>query len=218
MYGIAGCGKTILSLAIIEKLREDFTRDSTSVVVYFYFDFNNKEKRNLAGMVCSLVHQLQISDAEIRENLLRAQYRFGGERPNLDILNDSLKQTARQVKNIYVVLDGLDEVDGIERLKICNWMKDMIRGSNNNLRILVTSRSEQDIEVELRNIDMTYQILRKVTQVDIQAYVEDAVQNDSRLRRWSSCPAIQQRISKTLTEEADGMLVPFLSRSEYFNC
>lgn len=218
VHGIAGCGKTILSSAIIEKLREDFATDPISVVLYFYFDFNNEEKRSLGGMVRSLVHQLQLCDAGIRDNLLRAEYRFGCDRPNLNILNNSLQQRGGQVKNVYIVLDGLDEVDTIERLKICDWMKDMIRCSSNNLRILVTSRSEQDIETELHDIDMTHQVLRKATQVDIQAYVEDAVQSDSRLRRWSSRPAVQQRIAKTLTDKSDGMSVAFLLCSDIFNC
>lgn len=54
LSGIPGCGKTVLSSAIIEKLE----MDSSHTVLYFFFDFSDAEKRSLEGMLRSLINQL----------------------------------------------------------------------------------------------------------------------------------------------------------------
>src|SRR2546423_9103116 len=55
LYGIPGCGKTILSSTIIEDLKRTFPRQS---LLYFYFDFNDTGKQTLESMVRSLISQL----------------------------------------------------------------------------------------------------------------------------------------------------------------
>jgi DNA replication protein DnaC len=55
IYGIPGCGKTILSSAIIENLRASL---GSQFVLYFYFDFNNTAKQSLQNMIRSLISQL----------------------------------------------------------------------------------------------------------------------------------------------------------------
>jgi hypothetical protein len=44
LYGIPGCGKTILSSTIIEDVLYHY-HDPTMAVIYFYFDFNDVEKQ-----------------------------------------------------------------------------------------------------------------------------------------------------------------------------
>lgn len=55
IYGIPGCGKTILSSTVLEHLH---TGQETKPVIYFYFDFSDTNKQTLENMIWSLISQL----------------------------------------------------------------------------------------------------------------------------------------------------------------
>jgi hypothetical protein len=59
LYGIPGCGKTILSSTIIEDVLYHY-HDPTMAVIYFYFDFNDVEKQQYEKMLRSLITQLSL--------------------------------------------------------------------------------------------------------------------------------------------------------------
>lgn len=63
LYGIPGCGKTILSSTIIQNTVEYCRSRASSVVLYFYFDFNDIEKQLHEKMIRSLVLQLFLERA-----------------------------------------------------------------------------------------------------------------------------------------------------------
>lgn len=44
LYGIPGCGKTILSSTVIEHLLQHCSDDNSIVTAYFYIDFNDAQK------------------------------------------------------------------------------------------------------------------------------------------------------------------------------
>ncbi|CAN9450612.1 unnamed protein product [Alternaria alternata] len=58
LYGIPGCGKTILSSTIIENLLQYCHDDTNIVTAYFYFDFNDTQKQDPELMLRSLLCQL----------------------------------------------------------------------------------------------------------------------------------------------------------------
>ena len=58
LYGIPGCGKTILSSTILEDIFMCCDNHSGYAVAYFYFDFNDVQKQNAERMLRSLVVQL----------------------------------------------------------------------------------------------------------------------------------------------------------------
>ncbi|EDU41188.1 vegetative incompatibility protein HET-E-1 [Pyrenophora tritici-repentis Pt-1C-BFP] len=57
LYGIPGCGKTILSSTIIEHLLHHCRDDTRMVAAYFYFDFNDAQKQDPELMLRSLLCQ-----------------------------------------------------------------------------------------------------------------------------------------------------------------
>lgn len=56
LYGIPGCGKTVLSATIIDSV----LNSPDALVAYFYFDFNDENKRNVNQCIRSLVFQLAL--------------------------------------------------------------------------------------------------------------------------------------------------------------
>ncbi|KAF9728326.1 vegetative incompatibility protein HET-E-1 [Paraphaeosphaeria minitans] len=55
LYGIPGCGKTVLSSTIIEHLLQQCNGDTRTVTAYFYFDFNDTQKQDPDLMLRSLL-------------------------------------------------------------------------------------------------------------------------------------------------------------------
>jgi hypothetical protein len=80
LYGIPGCGKTILSSTVIEHLLQHCHDDTRIVTAYFYFDFNDAQKRDPELMLRSLLCQLLRCAVVIRA-LTRCSYlaRTGNE-------------------------------------------------------------------------------------------------------------------------------------------
>jgi DNA replication protein DnaC len=58
LHGLAGSGKTILSAGIINDLQEVCENDPTKSLAFFFFDFNDAEKRDPIDMVKSLLSQV----------------------------------------------------------------------------------------------------------------------------------------------------------------
>lgn len=66
LYGIPGCGKTILSSTVIEDMEK---RDASQKPLYFYFDFTDNRKQSLENAVRSLIIQLYSKRVDVRRHL-----------------------------------------------------------------------------------------------------------------------------------------------------
>lgn len=70
LYGIPGCGKTILSSTIIEDILCDCSHNHSLAVIYFYFDFNDVEKQQHKKMLSSLIIQLSFQSKDTLRDLI----------------------------------------------------------------------------------------------------------------------------------------------------
>jgi Cdc6-like AAA superfamily ATPase len=108
LHGIPGCGKTILSSTIIEELERTAPRQS---LLYFYFDFSDTHKQTLGSMVRSLVSQLYYNHEQTAQQLdsLFSSCQNGCQQPTGESLCKLLLQEIGQFKEVWIVLDALDE-------------------------------------------------------------------------------------------------------------
>jgi predicted ATPase len=106
LHGLAGCGKTILSSTIIEHLSNVATPDQT--LLYFYFDFNDKNKQTLEKMLRSLAIQLYQAQPDDR-GPLEQLWGKGQNQPSQESLSDVLLAMLSRLNNVSIVLDALDE-------------------------------------------------------------------------------------------------------------
>lgn len=213
MYGIPGCGKTILSSTIVENVIHFSEQDqddnlhstSSSTVLQFYFDFNDIEKQGHEKMIRSLVWQLSVNNVAAPQplRLLYAACLNGQRQPTTDSLLDTLRDLLQGYDRVFLVLDALDEcTDRSELLsavtKISAWQL--------GIRILVTSRIETEIGEYLNRIGKEkIGIQSALVDSDIRAYVQERLSNDWKLRRWKNHSEIRNEIENTLTENAGGM-------------
>ncbi|KAF2184785.1 purine and uridine phosphorylase [Zopfia rhizophila CBS 207.26] len=200
LHGIPGCGKTILSSTIIEKLERTVPRQS---LLYFYFDFSDTHKQILESMVRSLTAQQLDSLFSSRQD--------GRQQPTSESLCKVLLHQIEQVKEVWIVLDALDECrtrKGPPTEGLLSWIREVLHLEQRNVQLLVTSRLEQDIEsgiMEFARNDDIVPIQSSAITNDIREYVRTRVQGDNPLKRWRNRLDVQQEIETRLIEKADGM-------------
>jgi hypothetical protein len=215
LYGIPGCGKTILSSTIVEDIINclPWTNSITSgsdattgiVVLHFYFDFNDAEKQSHAKMIRSLIVQLSSNTLSVPQ-CLRVTYEScanGQRQPTAETLLELLKSLIKGYQKVFLVLDALDEcTKRFELLSFLNELSSWKLGAS----ILVTSRREADIGETLDLIGPKKLCIQSnLVAQDIRSLIRDRLNNDWKLRRWKKYPAIQSEIEETLTAKAGGM-------------
>lgn len=116
-----------------------------------------------------------------------------------------------QVKEVWIVLDALDEcrtMMGSPTEGLLSWMRDLLKSEQGNVHLLVTSRPESDINSKVREWaydDDIVPIQSDLIADDIRAYIHTRVREDNNLKRWRSYPEVQDEIETRLIEKADGM-------------
>jgi hypothetical protein len=210
LYGIPGCGKTILSSTIIEHLLQHCHDDTSMVVAYFYFDFNNTQKQDPELMLRSLLCQLVQRSVVIPKGVdaLFSSCENGQRKPSSHTLLQVTREAAQEFTHVYVVLDALDECT--QRSELMNMLETVAAWQLDNLHLLITSRKERDIESSLekhiRDEDAAC-LQRDVVDKDIQRYVQQRLHDDNDLARWNRDAAIRQEIEEALMRGARGMYV-----------
>jgi hypothetical protein len=210
LYGIPGCGKTILSSTIIDDLLQHCHNDINMVTVYFYFDFNDAQKQDpelmLRSLLCQLLQHSYMIPKGVDEMFLSCQN--GQRRPSLHALLEVTPQVMQQFTHVYIVLDALDEctqrpelMDVLE--SVASWQLDM-------MHVLMTSRKERDIESSLKSYvkeEDTVCLQRDVVDEDILRYVQKRLSDDRRLAKWNKDTSTRQEIETALMRGARGMYV-----------
>lgn len=204
LYGIPGCGKTILSSTIVEHLKNLPNRP----LLFFYFDFNDTEKGSLGGVVRSLIDQLYRMCKNAQEPLDAFLLTCSKEnmQPSCESLCKVLLQMIERTKEVWIVLDALDEC--FERKGLLSWIRDLGHSEHPNVHFLLTSRPEQDIQSGLSglvNEESKISIQSDLIGSDISAYIRAEVREGEGLKRWQSRPDIQEEIEERLIQKANGM-------------
>lgn len=211
LHGIPGCGKTILSSAIIDDLAK--SAPVSRGLLYFFFDFTDTSKQSLEGMVRSLSSQLYRKGGIVQGclNSLYTACDNGHQHPTAEKLDEAFKAMAQQAGEVWIVLDALDECrtrKGLPAVGLLSWLKTLLDLQRMNVHLLVTSRLEQDIESAITDWDCSQDAIpiRSVsTMGDICAYVHTRVRQHPGLERWRQLPKVQDEIEATLIEKANGM-------------
>ena len=200
------------SSAIIEGI-EDMQKSGLASLAIFYYDFREKEKKDLRGLLSSILFQLchqSHSYSAVLSTFYSTHY-DGARSPSNDELVCCLKDllnTPGQAP-VYLIVDALDECPNTslpsDRDQVLTFLEDLVDSRFPNLRICVTSRPETDIKPILEPLTFRSVSLHEESgqKEDIENYIKSIVYTDRRMRRWT--PMCKQLVIDVLTERADGM-------------
>ncbi|KAK2743974.1 hypothetical protein FQN55_007023 [Onygenales sp. PD_40] len=205
LHGIPGCGKTVLSSTIIDHLDQE---SDGFVVLNFFFDFNDSKKQSLENLVRSLVIQLYSKCKNSRAELEALEKSCGihQQQPAFESLFGVFLEMVNSAGKVQIVIDALDECE--KREDLLSWIESFTSSSPKELRLLLTSRKEQDIESQLMfwlDPESVVPIQQDSVNPDIRAYVRDRLQRDRGFARWNAQPSVRDEIEAELMENADGM-------------
>ena len=187
-----------------------------ALVAYYYLDFKDVAKRDVRGLLASILLQF-VDDSDHCWNVLHGLYkshRLGSDQPSNAALVKCLVEMIDlpgQVP-IYLIVDALDECPNTTgtpsaREKVLNFVRDLLQSDHSNLFFCLTSRPEQDISATLDPLTSPSNRISLHEEggqrQDIDSYVRSFVETDSSMRRWRA--EDKELVISVLSERAAGM-------------
>ncbi|KAF3765426.1 Pfs, NACHT and ankyrin domain protein [Cryphonectria parasitica EP155] len=211
LHGIPGCGKTVLSSAIVDHLQQTPSDgDSDILLLYFYFDFTDSRKESLDNAVRSLISQLYYKEPQSQKHLDLLWSQKGREQPSTQELSSTFEKMLEDAGEVWVILDALDECktrDGSPAPGLLKWLENL-HLRHKSLHLLVTSRPENDIKSAIESFAKKEWVLcleSHLVAKDIHNFIHERVTKHDDLKRWRKRPEVQQEIERVLQAKSDGM-------------
>ena len=190
------------------------TKSGLASLAFFYCDFREDEKRDLRGLLSSVLVQLGHQSDSYSQILsdFYSQHANSSKHPSDDELVQCLKDilTVPGQAPVYLIVDGLDECSNTSALpspreKILILLKDLMDSQLPNLRICITSRPEIDIMAVLKPLTFRSVSLHDETGQleDIDDYIKSVVNTDPNMQRWKT--ADKELVIDVLIKRSDGM-------------
>ncbi|OBT58224.1 hypothetical protein VE04_01766 [Pseudogymnoascus sp. 24MN13] len=206
LYGIPGCGKTVLNSHIKSSLDEGKVCDRQAVL-YYYFDFSDDANRTAERMIMSFIEQLDDPLQEVSPALheLFVLTKEGQRQPNWTQMLSALRSMLQEFDENFILLDALEECRDIKLL--LDFIRSVKSWNLENLHFLITSRKEEPIEKGLMRVITTEAMIHiqednvdKDIRLLIQAELEDG-----RLENWAGNATALELIEEYLISKACGM-------------
>ena len=183
-------------------------------LAFFYCDFREDQKKDLRGLLSSLLVQLCHQSDSYYDVLFKfyTEHASGSCHPSDDALAGCLKDllTFPGLAPVYLVVDALDECPNTSavpspRDEVLNLIEELVQSQFPNLRICVTSRPEIDIKDALDHLSFgSVSLHDKCEQKrDIEDYITSVINAHPKNRRWKA--EHKRLVIDVLKEKADGM-------------
>ncbi|KAL8393528.1 hypothetical protein RB595_003322 [Gaeumannomyces hyphopodioides] len=177
LHALAGCGKTVLCAAVLEHLTA--TTVDGRLILKFFFDFRDPKKQTLDAMLRSLVFQTYRWQLTSTGHSAGAVPAFG-DQPTEKHLQDSFCRLLVAQKEVFVVLDALDE-STTKKGELLKWIKDMRdRRELRHVRLVFTSRPEPEFERNMPHLigeENCVQLDKEKVNADIRSYITAKVKD-----------------------------------------
>jgi hypothetical protein len=204
----------LISSAIIEDIKSVRKATPTSMAKY-YFDYKDASKRDIRGLLASLLFQLG-DNSDRCWDVLYGLFKTccdGSEQPSEVALANCLKRMLELPGQlpIFIIMDALDECPSTglpsARDEVLELVEDLVESNYSNLFICITSRPESDIQAVLDPLTSTsYRVSlheESGQREDINSYVESFVRKDRAMRKWREEDKVF--VISSLSERGGGM-------------
>jgi hypothetical protein len=183
-------------------------------LAYYYCDFRDEKKKNLRGLVLSLLVQLchQSDSYSDMVSKFYSEHAKGSHCPSdavLVLCLEGLLKLPGQTP-VYLILDALDECPTTSdmqpaREKVLMLVRQLTTSKYPKLRICVTCRLEPDLSVVLEPLSFRSISLHDESgqKEDIARYIKSVVNTDPKIRKWRATD--KEQVINVLTHKVDGM-------------
>jgi hypothetical protein len=183
-------------------------------LAFFYCDFREDDKKDLRGLLSSLLVQLCYQSDSYCEILskLYSEHKNGLQHPSDDTLIHYLMNLLELPGQapIYLIVDGLDECpvtsgNPSPRERVLGLFERLVNSKLPNVRICLTSRPEMDIKLALGPLNFRSVSLHDENgQIeDINNYIKSVISGDPKNRGWKA--EDKEMVINVLTRNANGM-------------
>ena len=183
-------------------------------LAFFYCDFREDQKKDLRGLLSSLLVQFCHQSDSYSDILSKfySEHANGSRHPSDDVLAVCLKVLLKLPGHapVYLIVDALDECPNTSsipspRYEVLNLMEELVKSQIPNLRVCVTSRPEAEIKefldpLALRTVSLHDESGQKG---DIEEYIKSVINTNPKSKRWKGVD--KQLVIDVLTEKAEGM-------------
>ena len=183
-------------------------------LAFFYCDFREEQKKDLRGLLSSLLVQL-CHQSDSYSNLLfkfYLEHAKGSRHPSDDDLVRCLTNLLKLPGHapVYLIIDALDEYPNTSAIPsprddVLNLVEELTKSRFPNLSICVTSRPEIDIKGVLDPLVHLFVSLHEEDgqKGDIEDYIKSVVNTNPKNKRWRA--GDKQLVIDTLMKKAEGM-------------
>jgi hypothetical protein len=184
--------------------------NQSGAFAYFFFDGRDgqKESQTVSSLIRSLIRQFSATYGGVPTALTKLYHSChdGGSQPSVESLQATLLLIFEAFKDVFIILDALDECTGTKDL--LKWIKEMTSWRKGKLHLLTTGRPEEDIAKHLRLLDPDHVSIKQglVTR-DVKRYVDYILDVEDAFDRWND--EIKAKIKSQLVDSAGGMFVLF---------
>jgi hypothetical protein len=201
------------SSTIIEEI-DAMRKAGLASLAFFYCDFREDQKRDIRGLLSSLLVQLCHQSDSYFDILskLYSEHANGSRHPSDDVLAGYLKDLLKLPGQapVYLIVDALDECPNTSSIpsprdEVLNLIEELIKSEIPNLRICITSRPETDIKDSLEPLVLYTVSLHDENgqKRDIEEYIKSVINTNPKNKRWKTADKLL--VINVLTEKADGM-------------
>ena len=210
------CRVIVLASSTVIEDVDAMRKAGLASLAFFYFDFREDQKKDLRGLLSSILFQLCHQSDSYCDMLFEfySEYAKGLRRPSDDALMGCFKDLLKLpgLAPIYLIVDALDECPNTTsvrspRAKVMNFIEELIKSQFPNLRVCVTSRPETDIKDVFDPLNPQSVSLHdeRGQKKDIEDYIKSVISTHPKNKRWKE--EHKQLAIDVLTEKADGMYV-----------
>jgi hypothetical protein len=203
----------LVSSAIVEDI-DAMRKVGLASLALFYYDFREDQKKDLRGLLSSLLVQLchqSDSYCDVLSNFY-SEHANGSRYPTDKALAGCLKDILKLPRHapVYLLVDALDECSNTSSIpsprdEVLNLIEDLLKSRFPHLRLCITSRPEIDVKDFLNPLVSHAVSLHDEggQKGDIEEYINSVINTNPKNKKWKV--ADKKLVIDVLTRKADGM-------------
>lgn len=203
LTGIPGAGKSFLATTIVDAAQ---TRNG-SAVGFAFLNYKQSSGLSALSVIHSLIFQMAFRNDDMQAIICQSE--VSGLKNQIEAATGLLKMILKCAGPSHIVIDGLDEIDSIERVLLIKQLSNLTAECS-ELKVLLSSRNENDIAAALRDERTTIIEAHRRNTESIQAFVHGRREDWFRERQfWPEMREELEHLLSPLAAKAEGMVTFF---------